>query len=225
VLIPLLLFVATLITTVWLLLRMAQQAAPGRHGAFSTLLLVWFLLTGTLAYSQALSNFQRMPPLLPVCILIAIGTVTYMASTLRSEIPLPWLIGYQAFRIPVEIFLHTGFLAGFVPVQMTWAGRNWDVLTGISAIPMAWLASRNSLPRWAAHVWNLIGFALLFNVMTIAFLSFPTPFRQFHNDPANFFVTQIPFVWLPLVLVPAAWFGHIALFRQLKRAYSGDPKP
>ena len=195
---------------------MARRAAPQRHYAFSLLLLVWLSITGALAYSQALSNFQRVPPLLPLCILIAIGSVTAIAFTLREEIPLSWLIGYQAFRIPVEIFLHLGFLAGFVPVQMTWHGRNWDILTGLSALPIAWLASRNALPLWAAHLWNAVGFALLLNIMTVAFLSFPTPLRQFHNDPANVFVTQLPFVWLPTILVPAAWFGHFALFRRLK---------
>ena len=195
---------------------MARRAAPQRHYAFSLLLLVWLSITGALAYSQTLSNFQRVPPLLPLCILIAIGSVTAIAFTLREEIPLSWLIGYQAFRIPVEIFLHLGFLAGFVPVQMTWHGRNWDILTGLSALPIAWLASRNALPLWAAHLWNAVGFALLLNIMTVAFLSFPTPLRQFHNDPANVFVTQLPFVWLPTILVPAAWFGHLALFRRLK---------
>ena len=160
-LLPIALFTATLLLTDWLLLQIARRAAPQRHYAFSLLLLVWLSITGALAYSQALSNFQRVPPLLPLGILIAIGSVTAIAFTLHEEIPLSWLIGYQAFRIPVEIFLHLGFLAGFVPVQMTWHGRNWDILTGLSALPIAWLASRNALPLWAAHLWNAVGFALL----------------------------------------------------------------
>jgi len=205
-----------MLITVWLLLKLSRRASPGRYHAFSLLLLVWLSITGALASRQAFSDFQRVPPLLPICILIALGTVTAIALTTRQGIPLAWLIGYQAFRIPVEIFLHLGYLAGFVPVQMTWGGRNFDVLTGLAAIPIAWLAHRHALPKWAAYVWNIVGFALLLNIMSIAFLSFPTPLRQFHNDPANVFVTQIPFVWLPTILVPAAWFGHIAVFRYLR---------
>lgn len=208
------LFTATLLLTVWLLLRIARRASPARYHAVSLLLLVWISFTGALAYSQALTNFNRIPPILPLCILFAIATSTALALKMPTEIPISWLIGYQAFRIPVEIFLHLGYQAGYVPVQMTWEGRNWDVLTGLTALPVAWLASRDKLPIWAVHLWNAAGFALLLNIMTIAILSLPTPFRQFHNEPANVFVTQLPFVWLPAILVPAAWFGHLALFKK-----------
>jgi hypothetical protein len=216
VLIPIALFTVTLLGTVWMLLQISRRASPARHHAIQLLLFVWLILTGVLAATQFFSNFQRMPPALPPFILFAVICVTVIAAKMPPGVPLFWLIGYQAFRIPVEIFLHQGFQAGFVPAQMTWEGRNFDVLTGLTALPIAWLASRNALPNWAAHLWNVAGFALLVNIMTIAVLSFPTPLRQFYNEPANVFVTQLPFVWLPTMLVPAAWFGHIAVFRRLR---------
>ena len=58
---------------------------------------------------------------------------------------LAWLIGLQVFRVAVEIFLALGYRAGFVPVQMTVEGRNWDVLTGLTALPMA--SSRCNIRR------------------------------------------------------------------------------
>ena len=208
------LFCVTLLLTVAALLRIAHLASPRRYLAFAALLLAWMALTGTVAYNHGLSDFNRFPPIIMPFIVIAIITATVFGFTLNREVPLTWLIGFQAFRIPVEIFLYSGFVAGFVPVQMTWEGRNFDVLTGLAAIPIAWLASRNSLPVWAMQLWNLAGYFLLLNIMGIAILSLPTPIRLFHNEPANVFVTQIPYVWLPALLVPAAWFGHIALFRR-----------
>jgi hypothetical protein len=184
-----------------------------RRTPFTLSLLLWIAFTGFLAYSGFLTQIQRLPFLIAAAILAS----TYFARTLRDDVPIHWLIGYQAFRIPVEIFLHNGFSAGFVPVQMTWDGRNFDVLSGLTAIPIAWLAARNQLPVWAVKLWNLFGFALLLNIMTVAILSLPTPLRQFHNEPANRFVALFPYVWLPAVLVPAAWFGHIALFRRLAK--------
>ncbi len=201
------LFLATIALTFGLLARIL--------GKRIFVVLPWLALTAILARNGAFSNFQRLPPTLLLFVFAAVAAATFLAS--RTSATLPWLIGFQAFRIPVELFLHQGYLAGFVPVQMTWEGRNFDILTGLSALPLAWLAHRGQLPSWAAHTWNLAGFALLVNVMSVAILSFPTPFRQFLNEPANVFVTTVPYVWLPAFLVPAAWFGHAAVFRHLKK--------
>lgn len=186
-----------------------------------TLLLGWVALTGALAYLNLLNDFSRTPS--PVGWLIAIAlliSTTFAASPFGAAAaratPIAWLIGFQSFRIVVEILLHQGYLAGFVPPQMTWEGRNWDILTGLSAIPVAYLAARNTLPRWAAVLWNLVGFALLINIMAVAILSTPGSFRLFQNEPANTLIAQFPYIWLPTVLVPTAWIGHLLLFRRLQ---------
>ena len=62
---------------------------------------------------------------------------------------------------------------------------------------------------------QLAGLALLINVVTVAALSMPTPFQRFH--PANVFVVEPPFVWLPLFLVQSALFGHVALLRRIRQ--------
>jgi hypothetical protein len=59
---------------------------------------------------------------------------------------------------------------------------------------------------------------LLANILAVALLSAPTAFRTFHNEPANVWVTQAPWVWLPAVLVLAAVAGHIVVFRRLRLA-------
>ena len=38
----------------------------------------------------------------------------------------------------------------------------------------------------------------------------PPPFRQF--SPANLFVAEVPFIWLPALLVTSALFGHSLVF-------------
>jgi len=186
-----------------------------------TLLLGWVALTGALAYLNLLNDFSRTPS--PVGWLSAIAlliSTTFAASPFGAvaarATPIAWLIGLQSFRMVVEILLHQGYLAGFVPPQMTWEGRNWDILTGLTAIPVACLAARKLLPRWAAVLWNLAGFALLINIMSVATLSIPSSFRHFQNEPANTFIAQFPYIWLPTVLVPTAWIGHLLLFRRLQ---------
>ena len=51
--------------------------------------------------------------------------------------------------------------------------------------------------------WNVLGFALLINIVVVAILSTPT-FAFFGADQLNTFVTDVPFVWLPAVMVSAA---------------------
>lgn len=210
-------FCSTLFATCGALIWIARRESPVGYWRFAALLIGWIAITGYLAGQGALTDFERRPPVLPLLIVTAIVTATAIAVRMGDGVPLAWLIGYQAFRIPVEIFLHMGYVDGFVPVQMSWSGRNLDVLTGLTAIPVAWMVARGRLSRQAMQLWNVAGFLLLLNIMTVAILSLPTPFRQFHNEPANVFVTRLPYVWLPAVLVPAAWFGHIALFRRIKR--------
>jgi hypothetical protein len=38
-----------------------------------------------------------------------------------------------------------------------------------------------------------------------------TLLRLIQGDPANVFIAGFPFVWLPTILVPSAWLGHIVL--------------
>jgi hypothetical protein len=51
--------------------------------------------------------------------------------------------------------------------------------------------------------------------LVIAVLSAPTPLPVFCHEPANVWITTFPYVWLPAVMVPAAIFGHLLVFRCL----------
>ena len=182
----------------------------------------WLGVTGFAAQAGWLRfgiDSGTMPP--PVVFVILPGVVITIAlafSTwgkgLIARAGLPLLIGYQSFRILVECFLWWGHREGIVPVQMTWEGRNFDVLSGLLALPVAWLVFAGSGPRWVIWLWNCLGLGLLLNIVTVAILSMPTPFRQF--SPANPFVAEAPFIWLPAFLVTSALFGHLLVFRRLQ---------
>jgi hypothetical protein len=72
--------------------------------------------------------------------------------------------------------------------------------------------------------WNILGLALLINVVSVAILGTPR-FRYFGEEHLNVWVTYPPFVWLPAVMVLAALAGHLLIFRALacqRRADSRD---
>ena len=101
---------------------------------------------------------------------------------------------------------------------MTFEGRNFDILSGLSAIVVAVLITKNKISPPLVIAWNFAGLALLVNIVTIAILSMPTPLRVFMNEPANTIVTKFPVVWLPALLVPLAYGLHFLSLRQ----YWGD---
>ena len=175
-----------------------------------------FLGSTWLAAYEGWLRFGPLPP--PIFLLLVPATVTTILlarSRAVDRVGTGWLIGYQSFRVLVEIFLWWGHRDGVVPGQITWEGRNFDVLTGVSAPLMGWLAVHGKAPALLLHSWNLAGLALLINVVTVAALSMPTPFQRFH--PANVFIVEPPFVWLPLFLVQSALFGHVALLRRIRQ--------
>jgi hypothetical protein len=182
---------------------------------------MWLGITGVVGWLGLVRDFNRLPPPMFVLLLIAVTLTTLTAwsrigSRLIGEAGIAWLVGMQAFRIAVEIFLDWGHRAGLLPVQMTFEGRNWDIVSGVSAAGVGWLAAKGKAPRWLILAWNCVGLALLVNIVVLAILSMPSPFQRFHNQPANSFIAYFPYIWLPTFLVQVALFGHLLVFRWLR---------
>ena len=194
-----------------------RAGGPGRVGTAATL--AWLALTGGLAAAGAL-HFEPPPtmlPLLGVNLVLAVTVALGPVGRRLAALPIALLVGAQAFRIVVELLLHRAYAEGLMPVQMSWSGRNFDVVTGITAALLAPILARQGAAwsRALVFAWNTLGLGLLLNVVTIAILSAPTPMRRFMNEPANTWITQFPFVWLPTVMVFAALAGHLVIYRRL----------
>jgi hypothetical protein len=190
---------------------------------YSTLagFMAWLVFTGLLAVNGFFLQFSAMPPRLPVMILpplvfIVLLTLSGSFTQLLRQIPGSWLLYLQSFRVVVEIILWLVFLDNIIPVQMTFEGLNYDILVGLSAPVIAYFCfTRKRWTRSIALIWNFFGLALLLNIVVISVLSAPVPFRVFMNEPANTFVAELPFVWLPAFVVPVAYWMHILSIKQL----------
>ncbi len=138
-----------------------------------------------------------------------------LGRMLALGLPLAVLVGFQGFRVLVELLLHRAYTEGLMPVQMSFSGRNFDIVSGLTAIALgAWLLHGRASAR-VVFAWNTLSLALLANILVIALLSAPTPFRVFMNEPSNVWVTRAPWVWLPAVMVLAALTGHLLVYRRL----------
>ena len=186
----------------------------------------WLAFTGAAAASGRL-GFETRPPTmmlliaLTLTLTVALG-VSRVGGRLAAGVPLVALVAVQSFRLPLELLMHRAYAEGLMPVQMSYSGRNFDIVTGILAIACAALLAAGKLPRWGVQAWNVIGFGLLLNILTVAFLSAPTPIRVFHDEPANVWITAFPWVWLPAVMVPMALLGHVVVFRALRAQHAAE---
>ena len=183
--------------------------------------LIWLSYSGALAASGFLVDSAGMPPrmlalLVPLLVLPIWLARSRLGTLLIERAPPAWLIGFSAFRLPLELVMHQAALEGTMPPQMTYTGLNFDIATGLSALVVAALAARGYSPRWLLAAWNTLGTWLLLNIVAIAMMSLPQ-FHAFGSDPAhvNTWVAHFPFVWLPAGCVAAAIFNHALLWRML----------
>lgn len=134
---------------------------------------------------------------------------------------LAWLAAIHVFRLPLEYVLIQWYEAGFMPEQMTWRGDNFDVVTGLLALPAACLIALNILPRLVAFVFNGLGLAMLVNIIAIVALSSPTPLKTllggYQTGPDVLVGLYFPTVWIASVAVAGAVFLHVASLSHLIR--------
>jgi hypothetical protein len=214
-----------------LVLRGGREGETGglaRAVAIFAALCGWLAGTDALARSGILSDFSGVPPRFSRLVALAsVATVLFAFSRtgerLARILPLAALVGFQAFRLPVELVLAELHRQGAIPVQMTFEGLNFDILTGVSAIPLSLAVHHGKLGTRAALAWNTVGLVLLATIVTVANLSTPA-FHVFAHGPSAALLATPPFIWLPTVLVQAALLGHLLTYRKLALVAMARPR-
>ncbi|MEM1115603.1 MAG: hypothetical protein AAF845_02330 [Bacteroidota bacterium] len=202
-----------------------RRVAPRRVRPVGIGLGLWLGATAALAASGVLSAFDAVPPRAPIVLLGFTGATAALAfsrlGATLAQLPLWALVGVQAFRAPLEWLLHRLWSEGVLPVQVTYAGWNYDIATGLLAVLLALALWRSDVPRRVVGAWNGLGLALLGIVVATAALSLPTPFQQF--APSTEAILTVPLIWLPAVLVQAAFLGHLLVIRRLRADAASGP--
>lgn len=184
--------------------------------------LAWVAAVSLASFSGALNPAIR-PPVVFVVMLAAVLTLGIAVARfetgrrLAHGLPLAWLVGFQAFRLPLELAMHRAHTEGLMPIQMSYSGQNFDIVTGGTALLLAAVMAVREVPRWVVQAWNVLGLVLLANILGVAMLSTPV-FAYFGPDRLNVFVMRMPYTLLPAVMVLAAWAGHLIVFRALRQA-------
>ena len=202
-------------------------SARYRNGRFAfgvlAALCAWFIYVGVLGYLGVIANTAMFPPgialiFVPVVAFLVLFIVRVGSSAgarVALVFPLWVLIGTQAFRVGVELFIHQLWIDGLVPKMLTFAGANVDIYIGASAPVIAWLSMRGRWGQRLALLWNVLGLLALANVVTRAVLTAPGPLNLIHAEVPNRMIGTFPFMFIPGFFVPLAVVLHVLAIRSI----------
>ena len=184
----------------------------------------WFAAVVVLAASEAF-HFEHglgTPGLgLAVAVPIGLAAVTVLRSQrLRRALdamPLPLLIAVNATRVLGVLFVLLYF-TGRAPAPFAPLAGWGDIIVGVTAGPVAWLAQRRAREaRWLILAWNGLGLADLINAVGLGAVSAPGPLHLIGAGPGAAIMSTLPWLLIPGFLVPLLALTHLAVFYRLRR--------
>lgn len=222
-------FALTTALTLAIWLWAVRQAAPKRVALVGTILVGWLGLLSGLAAGNFFLDVRAIPPRLPLILLPPLAAIaglwlTRSGRRFLDALPLAPITYLHTVRIPVELVLLGLYTCHQLPVEMTFEGRNFDILAGLTAPLVGYFLARNPVAnrRWLVG-WNLLCLLLLANIVLTAIVAAPGPQQQLAFGQPNVAVLKWPLVWLPGFVVPVVLLSHLAALRQLLRSRATNP--
>jgi hypothetical protein len=220
------LFIFTTLFTVvagwWVVRSTPLEASPKYARLLVAVWVAWLIVQAVLALNGVYTQTHLMPPrivlfgVFPPILSIIYLFVSRKGQYWLSRLPLKQLTYLHTVRIPVELVLWGLYLNQAVPQLMTFEGRNFDILAGLTAPVVAYIAFTQ---KWRSRdlllIWNSVSLGLLFNIVIHAFLSAPSPLQQLAFDQPNIAILYFPYCWLPTFVVPMVLLSHLVAIKQL----------
>jgi hypothetical protein len=217
--------VATLLLFIWAIKNSNAESTRRKAIPIFIGLSIWLFIQSILAINNTYNtDTNAFPPrimlfgILPTLLTMIFLFATRQGRQFIDSLPIRHLTYLNVIRVPVEIVLFWLFLHRAIPGLMTFEGRNFDILAGISAPFVAYFGlTKTTLSRPLILVWNFICLGLLMNIVINAFFSIPSPLQQFAFEQPNIAILYFPFSCLPTFVVPIVLFGHLVCIRQLMK--------
>lgn len=214
---------STLLLFVWTIRNSNSETTRIKATPIFIGLTIWLVIQTILTTKNIYNSDTNslLPKIILFGILPTILAVIFLFATQKGRqfidsLPLKNLTYLNVVRIPVEIVLFWLFLNKVVPELMTFEGRNFDIVAGITAPFIAYFGlTKTKLHRQTILIWNFIGLGLLINIVVNALFSAPSPIQKFALEQPNIAILNFPFSWLPTFIVPLILFGHLTSIKQL----------
>jgi hypothetical protein len=173
---------------------------------------LWIGLAGAAASAGWIAIANPFP-------VIGIFVALPLVAAAMLSVPMPLLIGLNIGRVFAVLFLLLAVddrLAGPFPYFAGWG----DIITGVFAVPVLLLAqSAPSRNRAAIAAWDLFGAGDLVLAIALGVTSAEgAPLQIFSAAPGSAAMQQLPWSFVPTVLVPTWLVLHAIIWVQLRRA-------
>lgn len=200
---------------------------------FIVLMIVWVAYVSIVSASGIIATFS-MPPRMPLLIVLPAFTIIgwfYTRKKFKEIIdafPERLTVYFQSFRIIVEILILGLYYKGIGPEMVTFEGRNFDILIGLSAPIIGYLAyNKKAISSTVVIIWNICGLLMLANIVAIFLtLAFKPGLWGYIETPVSIEFTKLPFIFIAGVFMPIAVFLHIfslvKINRQKKEPHRGS---
>lgn len=209
-------FICTTLLAIWLFFR-----ATNYSKTTLIILILWSIFQSIIALKGFYATIGDFPPKFLLLIVPALILIIFLFNSAKGkhfidELSLEKLTILHIVRVPVEIVLFWLFLQKTIPQLMTFEGRNFDILAGITApIIYYFVFVKKNLNKKTLLFWNFACLILLANIVINALLSAPLPFQQFAFEQPNIAILYFPFNLLPSVVVPLVLFAHLVAIRKI----------
>ena len=214
-------FGLTTLLTVYFFFRASNNSFPTLF-----ILLGWLVLQAFVSLSGFYTSTKGFPPRfillgLPALLTIILLFIVPKGRQYIDSLNPATLTLLHTIRIAVELVLFWLYISKTIPQLMTFEGRNFDIISGLTAPFIFYFGFvKKRLSTTIILIWNIICIGLLINVVVNAILSAPFSFQQFGFEQPNIAVLYFPFTWLPCCLVPLVLLAHLATIRQLLKKSS-----
>jgi len=213
-------FIITTFITLFMLFKAARYSKP-----VIIITLIWLTLQAMLGLAGFYQYTAGLPPrfalmLLPPVVFIILLFLLKPGRKAIDGFDVKTLTLLHTVRIVVELVLYALYKHQAIPRVMTFEGRNFDILCGLTA-PFVYYFGyvKPVLSKQILLAWNIICLLLLVNIAVIAVLSGPFSFQRLAFDQPDIALLYFPFVWLPGFIVPVVLFAHLSAIKLSTTAY------
>jgi hypothetical protein len=197
------------------------QKAQARR-AWNGLLLFFGLFISLISYMSVTGFFgeRTFPPRFPLLLIPHFLLMFWMFAwkvkdklSFLQIVPPALLVVIQFYRFLLEFVVLALYRQEIVPVEITFEGRSFDLLVGLTSLVTAYLLHvgvKNAVG--IGITFNIFGLASLVNIIFTAATSFPSPFQLYAT---NYLPTYFPGVLIPGFVAPFAVYMHVLSLKQL----------
>lgn len=186
-------------------------------------LILWQVYAYLMASNGLLDDFSFPPKffvylILPLFIFTGIFLYNQKNKSWIQNIPGPWLLFYQSFRIIIESIFVFSVAQGILNPEVTIEGYNFDMVFAYTAPVIGFLAFKKIISKRILILWNYFGLLIISSIIFLFLSAIFNP-QLFGSETMILPEASVeyPYILVAGFLMPSAVFIHVLSILQLSK--------